>query len=89
MRRAGARRVACAAWAFGGTPRAIVTGAACALGAVATGACHKDPVVTIREVTLHAPRSCAAGIATLDANAYGIAIDVPPLLVERSIAGDS
>jgi hypothetical protein len=72
VRRAGARRVACAAWAFGGTPRAIVTGAACALGAVATGACHKDPVVTIREVTLHAPRSCAAGIATLDANAYGI-----------------
>ncbi len=61
MRRAGARRVGHAAWAC--------CGALCAMGAEA---CHKDPIVTTREVTLHAPQSCAPGVPSLDGRAYGI-----------------
>jgi hypothetical protein len=35
-------------------------------------ACQKDPVVTDRAVTLHAPQTCAPGLANLDAEAYAV-----------------
>ena len=60
VRPAGARRVTRAAWACG------------ALCAIAAEACHKETVVTVREVSLHAPARCAPGVPSLDGNAYGV-----------------
>ncbi len=47
---------------------------ACVGGAciAAAAACQKDPVVTDRAVTLHAPQSCAPGLANLDDGAYAV-----------------
>jgi hypothetical protein len=39
---------------------------------VASGACQKDPVITTREVTLHAPQACAPGLASLDGGAFAV-----------------
>ncbi len=62
MRRTGARRVLRAVWACSGV-----------LGCgIAAEACRKEPVVTLREVTLHVPRSCAPGLPSLDGGAYGV-----------------
>ncbi len=81
MRRAGARRVGHAAWAC--------SGALCAMGA---GACHKEPIVTTREVTLHAPQSCAPGLPNLDGNAYAIYHPLgdfePPASAAGHVLGD-
>ena len=62
VRRAWARRAARAAWACFGA----------VLATMAAEACHKEPIVTVRPVSLHAPRSCAAGVPSLDAKAYGV-----------------
>jgi hypothetical protein len=47
---------------------------ACLGGAciVTVGACQKDPVITDRAVTLHAPKTCATGLPDLDASAYAV-----------------
>jgi hypothetical protein len=39
---------------------------------VAGSACQKDPVITDRAVTLHAPQNCAPGLANLDVNAFAV-----------------
>jgi hypothetical protein len=39
---------------------------------VLAGGCQKDPVITTREVTLHAPQSCAPGLSNLDAGAFAV-----------------
>ena len=46
-----------------------VVGGACI---AAAAACQKDPVVTDRAVTLHAPQSCAPGLANLDDGAFAV-----------------
>jgi hypothetical protein len=47
-------------------------GGLCAACVAVVVGCQKDPVVTTRTVTLHAPQGCAAGLADLDAMAYGV-----------------
>ncbi len=34
--------------------------------------CHKDPTVSTRTVTLHAPDDCAAGLSNLDSSAFAV-----------------
>jgi hypothetical protein len=53
---------------------ACVAGACIVSGASAVGACQKDPVVTTRSVTLHAPQACAPGLASLSADAGAFAV---------------
>ncbi len=48
-------------------------GGACIVAGV-VGACQKDPVVTTRVVTLHAPQACAPGLASLSADAGAFAV---------------
>lgn len=54
-----------AAWACVGGACIVAGGA---------GACQKDPVVTTRVVTLHAPQACAPGLASLSADAGAFAV---------------
>ena len=63
----GGRRES-AAWACFG---ALGTAVGAASGAVIVAGCQKDPIVTTRTVTLHAPEGCAPGLANLDAMARG------------------
>ncbi len=53
---------------------ACVGGACIVAGASAVGACQKDPVITQRSVTLHAPQACAPGLASLSADAGAFAV---------------
>ncbi len=74
MGRARAHRGEPGAWARAGRGERAWASLGCAcLGCVClVAACKKDPVITTRAVTLHAPQSCAPGLSSLDASAFAV-----------------